>query len=256
MLSSSSSDDDNDENRFHLNNTEILTTQKSLIYKHPLFPVLAYVLERCEQATINPLLLLTLKDDDDYYTSSSFEDNLKIFLLKNPDLLKINRNNNDSSLIIDEFYIDAMQVLRIHLLELEKVNDLCQDFCQRYITCLKVKLDTNKIFTDDDDEEEDECEDFELNSDDDYQSIDEDFTFNDLNSTCNQSRTQVNGQTPFSQIIASSSSPLIDFSSYEFDTIYTKQRKESTIISSSKRGILPKNATSIMRSWLFQHIVK
>jgi len=176
MLSISSSDDDNDENHFHSNNTEILTTQKSLIYKHPLFPVLAYVLERCEQATINSSLLLTLKDDDGY--TSSFEDNLKVFLLKNPDLLKINRNNNDSSLIIDEFYIDAMQVLRIHLLELEKVNDLCRDFCQRYIACLKVKLNTNNIFTDD---EDDECEDLESNSDDDdddCESIEEDFILN------------------------------------------------------------------------------
>ena len=31
-----------------------------------------------------------------------------------------------------------MQVLRIHLLELEKVQELCKDFCNRYITCLKV----------------------------------------------------------------------------------------------------------------------
>ena len=28
-------------------------------------------------------------------------------------------------------------VLRIHLLELEKVDDLCKDFCKRYISCLK-----------------------------------------------------------------------------------------------------------------------
>ena len=26
---------------------------------------------------------------------------------------------------------------RIHLLELEKVDDLCKDFCKRYISCLK-----------------------------------------------------------------------------------------------------------------------
>ena len=34
--------------------------------------------------------------------------------------------------------IRAIQVLRIHLLELEKVQELCKDFCNRYITCLKV----------------------------------------------------------------------------------------------------------------------
>ena len=37
--------------------------------------------------------------------------------------------------------IRAIQVLRIHLLELEKVQDLCKDFCNRYITCLKVRRD-------------------------------------------------------------------------------------------------------------------
>jgi len=68
---------------------------------------------------------------------------------------------------------------------------------------------------------------------------------------CNQSRTKFDGQTPLSQIISIRSSPIIDSSSFDFDRLYTKQ---STIIS--KRGILPKNATSIMRSWLFQHIVR
>ena len=33
--------------------------------------------------------------------------------------------------------INALLVLRIHLLELEKVDDLCKDFCKRYISCLK-----------------------------------------------------------------------------------------------------------------------
>ena len=36
--------------------------------------------------------------------------------------------------------IISIQVLRIHLLELEKVQELCKDFCNRYITCLKVCL--------------------------------------------------------------------------------------------------------------------
>ena len=40
----------------------------------------------------------------------------------------------------------SIQVLRIHLLELEKVNELCKDFCQRYSTCLKVKLNSENIF--------------------------------------------------------------------------------------------------------------
>ncbi|CAF3419109.1 unnamed protein product [Rotaria sp. Silwood1] len=75
-----------------------------------------------------------------------------------------------------------MQVLRIHLLELDKVNDLCRDFCQRYIACLKVKLNANNIFTDD---EDDDDEDFQSNLDDNFESSeendddDDDFIIND-----------------------------------------------------------------------------
>ena len=39
---------------------------------------------------------------------------------------------------VDDLMIISIQVLRIHLLELEKVQELCKDFCNRYITCLKV----------------------------------------------------------------------------------------------------------------------
>ena len=85
--------------------------------------------------------------------------------------------------MIDNFYIDAMQVLRIHLLELDKVNDLCRDFCQRYIACLKVKLNANNIFTDDEDEDDDdEYEEVESNLDEDFASSgddDDEFMFND-----------------------------------------------------------------------------
>lgn len=41
--------------------------------------------------------------------------------------------------------IKAIQVLRIHLLELEKVNELCKDFCHRYITCLKGKMHSENL---------------------------------------------------------------------------------------------------------------
>ncbi|CAF4428070.1 unnamed protein product, partial [Rotaria magnacalcarata] len=64
MSLTSSDDDDNDENRLDSNNIQLLATQKSLIYKHPLFSVLVYVLERCEQATSNPSL--TLNSDESF----------------------------------------------------------------------------------------------------------------------------------------------------------------------------------------------
>ena len=182
MSASSTSDDDNDENRLNLTESQLLAAQKSLISKHPLFPVLVYVLERCEQATLNPPLLTSNAEEN---ATNSFEQNLKVFLAKNPTLLTTLKDEQDeTSALIDSFYIDAMQVLRIHLLELDKVNDLCRDFCQRYIACLKVKLNANNIFTDDevdedDDEDDDdeidaEFDDAESNLDDEFDSSDDD----------------------------------------------------------------------------------
>lgn len=45
--------------------------------------------------------------------------------------------------------VKAIQVLRIHLLELEKVNELCKDFCHRYITCLKTKMHSDNLLRND-----------------------------------------------------------------------------------------------------------
>ncbi|CAF0878402.1 unnamed protein product [Rotaria sordida] len=41
---------------------------------------------------------------------------------------------------LDNVMIQAIQVLRFHLLELEKVHELCDSVTHRYITCLKGKL--------------------------------------------------------------------------------------------------------------------
>lgn len=41
--------------------------------------------------------------------------------------------------------IKALQVLRIHILELEKVQELCKDFCNRYIACLRGKMQSENL---------------------------------------------------------------------------------------------------------------
>ena len=45
--------------------------------------------------------------------------------------------------------IRAIQVLRIHLLEMEKVQELCKDFCSRYILCLKGKMQSENLLRSD-----------------------------------------------------------------------------------------------------------
>ncbi|KAH0947093.1 hypothetical protein HN011_011335 [Eciton burchellii] len=44
--------------------------------------------------------------------------------------------------------VQAIQVLRFHLLELEKVHELCDNFCHRYISCLKGKMPIDLVIDD------------------------------------------------------------------------------------------------------------
>ena len=109
----------------------------------------ALLLERCEYATA------TLRTQKDAAPSSStsarpsspvpfdaFNAEVEAFVrtqqLEGKPLL-----SDDPQL--DNLLIKAIQVLRIHLLELEKVQDLCIDFCQRYITCLRTKLSSENL---------------------------------------------------------------------------------------------------------------
>lgn len=50
---------------------------------------------------------------------------------------------------LDGLMIKALQVLRIHLLELEKVQELCRDFCTRYIACLRGKMQSENLLRSD-----------------------------------------------------------------------------------------------------------
>lgn len=148
---------------------------KRAVYKHPLFPLLALLFERCEQAT----------QSSDNSTSESFnmdiqafvqhqERDRKPFLINDPEIDGLVRNETNESgdkrqetignrlrrqwswlfdnLLLCRFrlqMIKAIQVLRIHLLELEKVQELCKDFCNRYITCLKGKMQSENLLRSD-----------------------------------------------------------------------------------------------------------
>jgi len=109
---------------------------KRQIYKHPLFPLLALLFEKCELAT----------QSAECPSSDSFNVDIQAFVQhqqqeKRPLLAESEETN--------ELMIRAIQVLRIHLLELEKVQELCKDFCNRYITCLKGKMQSENLLRSD-----------------------------------------------------------------------------------------------------------
>ncbi|CAF92066.1 unnamed protein product, partial [Tetraodon nigroviridis] len=113
-----------------------MDADKAAIYRHPLFPLLALLFEKCEQSTLS----------SDCITSASFDVDIENFVRcqekeGNPFF------SEDPEL--DNLMVKAIQVLRIHLLELEKVNELCKDFCSRYIACLKTKMNSETLLSGD-----------------------------------------------------------------------------------------------------------
>ncbi|XP_006615643.1 homeobox protein PKNOX2-like isoform X1 [Apis laboriosa] len=294
---------------------------KRAVYKHPLFPLLALLFERCEQAT----------QSSDNSTSESFNMDIQAFVQhqerdRKPFLI------NDPE--IDGLMIKAIQVLRIHLLELEKVQELCKDFCNRYITCLKGKMQSENLLRSDyshhghdmgpssgsngssplqvlsstGNDVESGANGFRVSRGDILsenggasQLAAQEETGNDRPSSVRSSSTAqrsnrsssqdhddplspstVHGSTPLSQIGAHSCAPVNDMylgqditvagspspaPSEDEDEVCGTGTATSNHSSShggnhssvkkgrQKRGVLPKQATSIMRTWLFEHLV-
>lgn len=293
---------------------------KRAVYKHPLFPLLALLFERCEQAT----------QSSDNSTSESFNMDIQAFVQhqerdRKPFLI------NDPE--IDGLMIKAIQVLRIHLLELEKVQELCKDFCNRYITCLKGKMQSENLLRSDyshhghdmgpssgsngssplqvlsstGNDVESGANGFRvsrgniLSENGASQLAAQEETGNDRPSSVRSSSTAqrsnrsssqdhddplspstVHGSTPLSQIGAHSCAPVNDMylgqditvagspspaPSEDEDEVCGTGTATSNHSSShggnhssvkkgrQKRGVLPKQATSIMRTWLFEHLV-
>ncbi|PIC23333.1 hypothetical protein B9Z55_017069 [Caenorhabditis nigoni] len=118
---------------------EALKRDKEAIYAHPLYPLLVVLFEKCELATSTPRE--TSRDgttSSDVCSSASFKDDLNEFV-------RHTQENSDKQYYqpnpqLDQIMLQSIQMLRFHLLELEKVHELCDNFCNRYVTCLKGKM--------------------------------------------------------------------------------------------------------------------
>ncbi|XP_055688375.1 homeobox protein PKNOX2-like isoform X6 [Lutzomyia longipalpis] len=298
---------------------------KRAVYKHPLFSLLALLLEKCEQATQGYVPAASASSASSNSSSpngtngncdnDSFSRDIQAFV----QLLEKEKRpllTNDSEL--DGLMIKALQVLRIHLLELEKVQELCRDFCTRYIACLRGKMQSENLLRADYPMEHNNNlsnSSSPANTPDQEQMTNQAGTTNGAtelhqntpggapeaallagaaaaassaqqplhvqtqvqNLVSSQASSgspqggagQILGSTPLSQIgcpplqldqYAGQLSPC--GSSDEVDSELDSNNDElgsnfSTNSGSKrqKRGILPKHATSVMRAWLFQHLV-
>uniref|UniRef100_A0A8C4I2M2 Myeloid ecotropic viral integration site 3 n=1 Tax=Dicentrarchus labrax TaxID=13489 RepID=A0A8C4I2M2_DICLA len=236
-----------------------LKHHKDLIYGHPLFPLLALVFEKCELATCSPRDSTSLSatshlpgmsNHSDVCSSESFNDDIAAFAKQIRSEKPIFSSNPE----LDNLMIQAIQVLRFHLLELEKVHDLCDNFCHRYITCLKGKMPTDLIMDEREGGSKSDMEDFtgscsslsEQNAS--WLREPDECATTPLGTpgTCGlpSLSTADNCSDTGDGLDGGMASP----STGEEDDSDRDRR------NNKKRGIFPKVATNIMRAWLFQHL--
>ncbi|XDV50837.1 hypothetical protein PO909_019843 [Leuciscus waleckii] len=121
---------------------DALKRDKDSIYGHPLFPLLALIFEKCELATCTPREPGVAGGD--VCSSESFNEDIAVFAKQ----IRAEKPLFSSNPELDNLMIQAIQVLRFHLLELEKVHELCDNFCHRYISCLKGKMPIDLVIDD------------------------------------------------------------------------------------------------------------
>ncbi|CAG0912232.1 unnamed protein product [Notodromas monacha] len=238
---------------------------------HPLFPLLALIFEKCELATCTP------RDPGvaggDVCSSDSFNDDIahfskqirqeKPYYVPNPEL--------------DSLMVQAIQVLRFHLLELEKVHELCDNFCHRYISALKGKMPIDLVIDERDSGKPDLGDsngssgpgpgsgggsgghggsDLMFHARPPSSSLSYTGTGNDDVQSPGSGGTPGPLHAPGSQLSADNTSEAGDASNASIGSEGTgdDDDDERGKKSQKKRGIFPKVATNILRAWLFQHL--
>uniref|UniRef100_A0A673UD06 PBX/knotted 1 homeobox 2 n=1 Tax=Suricata suricatta TaxID=37032 RepID=A0A673UD06_SURSU len=247
-----------------------LEADKRAVYRHPLFPLLTLLFEKCEQAT----------QGSECITSASFDVDIENFVHQQEQEHKAFFSDDPE---LDNLMVKAIQVLRIHLLELEKVNELCKDFCNRYITCLKTKMHSDNLLRNDlGGPYSPNQPSINLHSQDLLQN-----SPNSMSGVSNNPQgivvpasalqqgniamTTVNSQvvsggalyqpvtmvTSQGQVVTQAiPQGAIQIQNTQVNLDLTSLLDNEDKKSKNKRGVLPKHATNIMRSWLFQHLME
>uniref|UniRef100_A0A3P8V0E5 Meis homeobox 2 n=1 Tax=Cynoglossus semilaevis TaxID=244447 RepID=A0A3P8V0E5_CYNSE len=228
---------------------DVLKRDKDQIYSHPLFPLLALVFEKCELATCTPREPGVAGGD--VCSSDSFNEDIAVFAKQ----VRAEKPLFSSNPELDNLMIQAIQVLRFHLLELEKVHELCDNFCHRYISCLKGKMPIDLVIDERDGSSKSDHEELSGSSTNlaDHNPAswrDHD----DATSTHSAGTPGPSSGGHASQSGDNSSEPdgldnSVASPGTGDDDDPDKDKKRQ-----KKRGIFPKVATNIMRAWLFQHL--
>ncbi|XP_041924684.1 homeobox protein PKNOX2-like [Alosa sapidissima] len=234
-----------------------LEVDKQAIYRHPLFSLLGLLFEKCERAT----------QGSDGATSASFDVDIQNFVHQQEQEHKPFFSEDPE---LDNLVVKAIQVLRIHLMELEKVRELCKDFCQRYITCLQTQMHSDNLLRSDlpDPDREPGLYSAPQSSFRLQQDLLRSSTPTSPSTISNPISPSCLGSLQQADVTMTTVSPPARAGGgalYQPITMLTLQgqleRNLSSLLdkdarrSRLKRSALPKHATNIMRSWLFQHLM-
>ncbi|KAG8434674.1 hypothetical protein GDO86_012875 [Hymenochirus boettgeri] len=247
-----------------------LEADKRAVYRHPLFPLLTLLFEKCEQAT----------QGSECITSASFDVDIENFVHQQEQEHKPFFSEDPE---LDNLMVKAIQVLRIHLLELEKVNELCKDFCNRYITCLKTKMHSDNLLRNDlggpyspnQPSNSLHTQDMLQNSPNSLTGLSNNpqgivvpasaLQQGNISMTTVNSSQVVSGGALYQPVTMVTSQGQVVTQAIPQGAIQIQNAQVNLELTSlldsedkkskNKRGVLPKHATNIMRSWLFQHLM-
>ncbi|KAG8568236.1 hypothetical protein GDO81_013934 [Engystomops pustulosus] len=247
-----------------------LEADKRAVYRHPLFPLLTLLFEKCEQAT----------QGSECITSASFDVDIENFVHQQEQEHKPFFSEDPE---LDNLMVKAIQVLRIHLLELEKVNELCKDFCNRYITCLKTKMHSDNLLRNDlggpyspnQPSNSIHTQDLLQTSPNSLSGLSNNpqgivvpsstLQQSSLSMTTVNSSQVVSGGALYQPVAMVTSQGQVVTQAIPQGAIQIQNAQVNLELTSlldgedkkskNKRGVLPKHATNIMRSWLFQHLM-
>ncbi|KTF80954.1 hypothetical protein cypCar_00029919 [Cyprinus carpio] len=243
---------------------DALKRDKDSIYGHPLFPLLALIFEKCELATCTPREPGVAGGD--VCSSESFNEDIAVFAKQ----IRAEKPLFSSNPELDNLMIQAIQVLRFHLLELEKVHELCDNFCHRYISCLKGKMPIDLVIDDREGGSKSDSEEITRSSG----ALDQTSWNRDHDDTASTRSggtpgPSSGGHTSHSGDNSSEQGKDLRHPMMHMKAIMYSDGLDNSVASPStgddddpdkekkrnkKRGIFPKVATNIMRAWLFQHL--
>ncbi|CAB1316618.1 unnamed protein product [Coregonus sp. 'balchen'] len=202
-----------------------LESDKRAVYRHPLFPLLALLFEKCEQAT----------QGSECITSASFDVDIENFVHQQEQDHKPFFSEDPE---LDNLMVKAIQVLRIHLLELEK--DLLQTSSPS-MTSVSSSVNSSGIMVPTGTLQQGNIAMTTINS----QVVSGGTLYQPVAMVTSQGQVLTQGLSQGTIQIQNSQVNLDLASLLDSDD---KKHK-------NKRGVLPKHATNIMRSWLFQHLM-